>query len=151
MMKDVSDSCEAVFIACEMEKRAVRFCERALTLLLTKEVNLVFQAILQEEREHLRCFSSLLAGTKYSVGSFSSLSQKAIDMFFGSGLMKAHQENAFDSQKQLLAYAVAQKAQTIAQYEEWLLQCEGEQALTMGKILQTEKAHLLALATQGHL
>ena len=48
---------EALFIACEMEKRAIRLYERALALFADSPCQEAIRAILGDERNHLRQFS----------------------------------------------------------------------------------------------
>ena len=53
---EIRDPGEAAYIACEMEKRAIRLYERALALFADSPCQEAIRAILGDERNHLRQF-----------------------------------------------------------------------------------------------
>ena len=55
----VKNQQEALSVACEMERRAIRTYERALMIASDPEVTQGIRDILKDEREHLRIFSAM--------------------------------------------------------------------------------------------
>ena len=55
----IRDQAQALSVAIEMEKRAIRTYERALMIVKDAEVAAGIQEILADEKEHLRRFYSL--------------------------------------------------------------------------------------------
>lgn len=55
----VKNQQEALSVACEMERRAIRTYERALMITSDPEVTQGIRDILKDEREHLRTFSAM--------------------------------------------------------------------------------------------
>ena len=55
----VRDTAEALFIACEMEKRAIRLYERALAVFADGPCQEAIRAILEDERRHLARFKEM--------------------------------------------------------------------------------------------
>ena len=148
MSQGISNSCEAIFIACETEKRSVQFFERALSLSLKDEMHILCRTILEQERNHVSILCNLLSGTEYDEGHCASLSQQSIELIFSGGLMKAHRIKAFSSVARLLSYVIEQKHAMIQLYAQSLSFFEGKQALIVRSIIQEEMCHYDALVTQ---
>ena len=101
---------DALYIACEMEKRAVKLYERAALIWPDGSIAAAIGDMLSQEREHLRRFTHMLSGRVPEHAEALVLSARAAGILFDEGLGGAAREGAFASPAELLAYAAGQEA-----------------------------------------
>ena len=77
---------EALFIACEMEKHAIRLYERALTVFADSSCREAVRAILTDERNHLARFSEM-GGETPGFERARLLSAQATGMLFSGAMV----------------------------------------------------------------
>ena len=104
---DIRGAGEALYIACQMEKRAIRLYERALAVFADGVCQDAVRSILAEERNHLGQFSRMGAETP-DFERAQLLSAKASGVLFSGGLVEAQRKGAFASVRSLYAYAAAE-------------------------------------------
>ena len=92
---DIRCAGEALFIACQMEKRAIRLYERALAVFADGACQDAVRDILAEERNHLNQFSQMGADTP-DFERAQLLSAKAAGVLFSGGLTEAQRKGAFE-------------------------------------------------------
>ena len=139
----VENEREALLIACEMERRAVRLYERAALLFADGELHAPLARFAAEEREHLLRFSSMGDASAAREEQSLLLSAQAAQILFPGGLTGAQREGAFDSPVALAAYAVEQEKNAVACYQSFAGQCESVAAREMFlSIAQEETAHV---------
>ena len=138
----IRDAGEALYTACEMEKRAIRLYERALAVFADGPCQAAIRAILAEERGHLAQFSRMGAGEPgFERGQL--LSAQAGRVLFSGGLTQAHRKGAFDSPAALYAYAAEQEAEAVRRYGEFAALLSGEASAAFAAIQAEEKQHLI--------
>ena len=145
----VKNAQEALHIACEMEKRAVKMYQRGAMLFPHLKEHLADYE--REERTHLCSFSQMgeaLGGV--SPENQVLLSAYAAQVIFAGGLMEASRENAFADLASFLAYAAGQEEQAIRIYTEFAQKCQSEEARKMFlSIAEEEKGHYNALVARS--
>ena len=135
---------EALFIACEMEKRAIRLYERALTVFADSSCREAVRAILTDERHHLARFSEM-GGETPGFERARLLSAQATGMLFSGGLMEAQRKGAFESVLRLYQYAADEERNAAARYGEFADQLEGAASAAFRQIELEETGHLMKL------
>ena len=140
----VRDAAEALFIACEMEKRAIRLYERALAVFADGSCQEAIRAILMEERRHLARFCEM-GGETPGFERAQLLSGQAAGVLFSGGLMEAQRKGAFDSVLRLYAYAAEEEKQAIARYGEFAEGLRGAASEAFRQVETEEKGHLKKL------
>ncbi|MBQ9264553.1 MAG: hypothetical protein IJ189_10185 [Clostridia bacterium] len=141
---NVRNAGEALYIACEMEKRAIRLYERALAVFADGPCHEAICAILADERNHLHQFTQMGAATP-DFERAQLLSAQASQVLFSGGLTEAHRKGAFDSEANLYAYAAEEEAEAIQRYGEFAALLSGGAAAAFTAIQLEEKQHLLKL------
>lgn len=132
---------EAAYLACEMERQAIRLYERALLLFQENEISQAIEEILAEERSHLAQFESL-GKADYSFEKAQLLSAKAAKTLNAGGLMAAQRKGAFASPRALFLYAAGEEKNAIETYTAFSRQLSGDAAAAFCQIAQEEKRHL---------
>ncbi|MBR1586537.1 MAG: hypothetical protein IJ662_13435 [Clostridia bacterium] len=140
----VRNAGEALYIACEMEKRAIRLYERALAVFSDGPCQQAVRAILADERNHLNQFAQMGAESP-DFERAQLLSAQAARVLFSGGLTEAHRKGAFDSVPALYAFAAEEEREAIARYGEFAAQLTGPAAAAFTAIQLEEKQHLLHL------
>ena len=132
---------DALYIACEMEKRAVKLYERAALIAAA------IGDMLSQEREHLRRFTHMLSGRVPEHAEALVLSARAAGILFDEGLGGAAREGAFASPAELLAYAAGQEALAVDCYTQFAAACAAypEAQAAFLAIVQEEGQHLATL------
>ena len=138
---DVKNAGEALYIACEMEKRAIRLYERALAVFADGPCQEAIRAILGDEKRHLSQFSQMGAATEGFERS-QLLSARAAQVLFSGGLMEAQRKGAFASAAALYAYAADEERDAIRQYGQYARSLSGSAAAAFAAIELEEKQHL---------
>ena len=141
---DVRDAGEALYIACEMEKRAIRLYERALTVFADGPCQEAIRAILCDEDRHLEQFSRMGAREPgFERGQL--LSAQASRVLFPGGLMEAQRKGAFSSPAALYRFAAREEQQAIDCYGDFASSLTGDAAAAFSAIRLEEKQHLKKL------
>ncbi len=140
----VRNTGEALYIACEMEKRAVRLYERALVMFADGPCQAAIRAILADERRHLAQFSQM-GVQEPGFERAQALSAQAAGVLFSGGLMEAQRKGAFSSVKNLYAYAAEEEKDAIRSYGEFAKSVSGPAAQMFRAIESEEKQHLMQL------
>ena len=143
---DVRCAGEALYIACQMEQRAIRLYERALAVFADGACQDAVRAILAEEKNHLNQFSRMGAETP-DFERAQLLSAKAAEVLFSVGLVEAQRKGAFESVRSLYAYAGAEEEEAVRQYTAFASSLSGEAANAFSAIALEEKRHLCKLNT----
>ena len=136
----VQNAGEALYIASEMEKRAIKLYERALMLFGQGPCKEALSAILQDEKGHLASFQALGA-KEPGFEQAQLLSAQAAEVLFAGGLMEAQRKGALDSPKALYAYAAAEEKTAIARYGDFAAQLDGDASQAFAAVVLEEKQH----------
>ncbi len=145
---------EALFLACEMERRAIRVYERGMMLSHDPAIQLLLQRLHNDEKKHLANFSRLGKCSSEITDQEQQLLLKsyAAQVLFPGGLMQAQREGALSSLHSLLAFARDSEETAVRCYGEFASSCEKPEARDMFlTIAQEEKGHLLTLEEQLRL
>ena len=140
---------EALQIACEMEKRAVKMYQRGAMLFPHLKEHLYSYEL--EERAHLAGFRKMGEKLGGATGEDQVLlSAYAASVIFPGGLMEANRENAFTDLASFLAYAAGQEQEAIHRYTEFASLCQSDEARDMFlAIAREEEGHYAALMSQA--
>ncbi len=143
----ISSARDALYIASEMEKRAVKLYERAVMLWPDADMAEAIRSMLADEQQHLKHFNQMLGDEVPAQADALLLSAYAAGVLFEGGLHAAAKNGAFDSPKALLRYAAAQEQIAIDSYTRFAAQCEHapEAKAAFLQIAQQETLHLAAL------
>ena len=138
---------QALCVAVEMERRAIRVYERALMLTTEPVVVAGIQEILADEREHLRRFSEMKE--KYPVPVEEEkllISSMAAEVLFTGGVMEMKREQALTTLVGLYRYAAESEAGAVETYGSFASKCQDEKVHdTFMAIVQEESEHLTVL------
>ena len=132
---------EAAFLACEMERQAIRLYERALLLFPQGETGQAIREILAEERSHLAQFEGL-GKAACSFEQAQLLSAKAAKMLNAGGLMAAQRKGAFETPEALFSHAAQEEKNAIQTYTSFADALTGEAAEAFRHIAREEERHL---------
>lgn len=139
---------EALYIACEMERGAVRLYERTLMLMerLGREDERLYRCLghmLSEEREHLRQFQALYTGLDATDERRLELAALAEGLLFEGGLMEASREGILADTERMLELARKAEAASARKYREFAALAEGKDAKdALNMIAAQEEKHL---------
>ena len=145
---NVKNAGEALYIASEMEKRAIKLYERALMIFGEGSAREAIAAILKEEKGHLALFQALGA-QQPDFEQAQLLSAQAADVLFSGGLMEAQRKGAFESPRNLYAYAANEEAEAIRRYGAFAAQLTGDAAAAFAAIAREEETHYAHLSAQA--
>ncbi len=132
---------EALYIACQMENRAIRLYERALAVFADGACQDAVRSILAEERNHLEQFSRMGAETP-DFERAQLLAAQAAGVLFSGGLVEAQRKGAFESVGSLYAYAAKEEEEAIRRYTAFASSLTGEAADAFSAIALEERQHL---------
>ena len=143
----VKNEGQALCVAVEMERRAIRVYERALMLATDKEVIAGIREILTDEREHLRRFSEMRADHPVPAEEEKLLiSSMAAEVLFTGGVMEMKREQALTTLVGLYRYAAESEAGAVETYGNFASKCEDERVHdTFMAIVREESEHLTVL------
>jgi len=143
----IHSATDALYIASEMEKRAVKLYERAISVWPNAEMAQAIRSMLSDEKQHLAHFTAMLGDHLPDSADALLLSAYAGGILFEGGLHAAARVGAFDSPQALLRYAAEQEQIAVDCYSRFAEKCpnasEAQQAFL--KIAQEEALHLNAL------
>lgn len=138
---------QALCVAVEMERRAIRVYERALCLAIEPEVAEGIREILQEERAHLKRFSAMRAA--HPVGEAEErqlISAMAAEVLFPGGVMELNRAQALATLHGLYEYAAKSEAEAVETYGRFADGCRDEGVRdAFLSIVQEESRHLAEL------
>lgn len=145
MTLGIRNSAEALFMAVEMEKRAIRMYERMLLVVNDATSTQVIKHLLKDEIEHLERFQTQMSSEAVSGEDAMLLSARANDILFAGGLTQAAREGAFDSPQSILKYAMEQEDTAVKTYLDLAKKSTGAAKMTFQDISSEEKDHFDAL------
>lgn len=141
----VNNQYEALFIAAEMEKRAIRMYERMALLFEDEGTRTMLKHLLRDEENHLRSFSLWLDGHVPAAENALILSAEAAGILFRGGLTEALRHGAASSANAVRLYAIEQEEIAVRAYRAFAAQCEGDAKAAFLSIAEEENRHLAEL------
>ena len=138
---------QALCVAVEMERRAIRVYERALLLAKDPAVIEGIQEILADEKEHLKRFSTMKADHPVPEEEERLLiSSMAAEVLFTGGVMEMKREQALQTLMGLYRYAADSEAGAVETYGSFAEKCADERVKeTFMAIVREESEHLTVL------
>ena len=138
---------QALCVAVEMERRAIRVYERALLLAKDPAVIEGIQEILADEKEHLKRFSTMKADHPVPEEEERLLiSSMAAEVLFTGGVMEMKREQALQTLMGLYRYAADSEAGAVETYGSFAEKCADERVkATFMAIVREESEHLTVL------
>ncbi len=138
---------QALCVAVEMERRAIRVYERALLLAKDPAVIEGIQEILADEKEHLKRFSAMKADHPVPEEEERLLiSSMAAEVLFTGGVMEMKREQALQTLIGLYRYAADSEAGAVETYGSFAEKCADERVKeTFMAIVREESEHLTVL------
>ena len=138
---------QALCVAVEMERRAIRVYERALMLATEPAVINGIKEILADEKEHLRRFSEMKA--EHPVPEEEErllISSMAAEVLFTGGVMEMKREQALTTLMGLYRYAADSEAGAVETYGGFAEKCDDVRMKdTFMAIVHEESEHLTML------
>ena len=140
----VRNQSEALMVAVEMERRAIRTYERALMVTDHPEVLEGIQDILADEQEHLLRFQKMQAQYPLDAATEASLMKSlSAETLMQGGLLEMVRQGALQSLKKLYEYAIREERDAVAEYARFAQHCEDpDVAAVFQSISQEETTHL---------
>ena len=138
---------QALCVAVEMERRAIRVYERALMLAADPAVIEGIKEILADEREHLKRFSEMKAQHPVPADEEKLLiSSMAAEVLFTGGVMEMKREQALQTLIGLYRYAADSEAGAVETYGGFASKCADAKVHdTFMAIVHEESEHLTVL------
>ena len=145
----VRDENQALNVAVEMEKRAIRTYERALMLAENPEVRRGIEDILQDERQHLCRFAAMQPGSA-AAGEEGILTEAmAAEVLFTGGVAEMNRAKAMTTLKGLYQFAAESERQAVEKYSAFAEKAERPDVKeAFLAIAAEEKEHLKALEAE---
>lgn len=147
----VKNQQEALLIACQMERRAIRVYERGLLLARDPAIQGMLQRFLGEEQEHLKRFSRMGSLPPEALGAEQELllSSYAAQILFPGGLMQLFREGALENVPAFLEFAGDSEETAERIYREFAASCaDAAVRETFEAIAQEEHIHLRTIRDQ---
>ena len=143
----VKNECQALCIAVEMERRAIRVYERALMLAQDAQVRAGIEEILADERRHLQRFSAMRECHMVDEAEERLLiSSMAAEVLFTGGVMEMKREQALKTLKGLYQYAADSEADAVRTYADFAKKCADPAVHDVFMdIVREESSHLVEL------
>ncbi len=143
----VKNECQALCIAVEMERRAIRVYERALMLAQDAQVRAGIEEILVDERRHLQRFSAMRECRMVDEAEERLLiSSMAAEVLFTGGVMEMKREQALKTLKGLYQYAADSEADAVRTYADFAKKCADPAVHDVFMdIVREESSHLVEL------
>lgn len=144
---------EALCVAVEMERRAIRIYERALMLVSDEAVRGGIENILGQEKEHLRQFSAMResypAGAQEEQALLQAMGAEAL---FPGGVMEMERAQGLTTLKGLYAFAAQSEENAMETYLSFAEKCRDSRVAEAFRAIAAEEgAHLCNLREQGGL
>ena len=143
----VKNECQALCIAVEMERRAIRVYERALMMAQDAQVRAGIEEILADERRHLQRFSAMRECHMVDEAEERLLiSSMAAEVLFTGGVMEMKREQALTTLKGLYQYAADSEADAVRTYADFAKKCADPAVHDVFMdIVREESSHLVEL------
>ena len=143
----VRNESQALCVAVEMERRAIRVYERALMLTSDPQVRAGITEILSDEKRHLARFSEMRAGRQVDAAEEKLLiSSMAAEVLFTGGVMEMKREHALSTLTSLYQYAADSEAEAVRTYAEFAQKCTDQTVHDVFMdIVREESSHLVEL------
>ena len=143
----VKNECQALCIAVEMERRAIRVYERALVLAQDAQVRAGIEEILADERRHLQRFSAMRECHMVDEAEERLLiSSMAAEVLFTGGVMEMKREQALTTLRGLYQYAADSEADAVRTYADFAKKCADPAVHDVFMdIVREESSHLVEL------
>ena len=143
----VKNECQALCIAVEMERRAIRVYERALMLAQDAQVRAGIEEILADERRHLQRFSAMRECRMVDEAEERLLiSSMAAEVLFSGGVMEMKRELALTTLEGLYRYAADSEADAVRTYADFAKKCPDPAVHDVFMdIVREESSHLVEL------
>jgi rubrerythrin len=138
----VKSETEALYVAAEMEKRAIRLYERAAMLWPDAPCYPILSRLLTDEQSHLKRFQLMSAGFPGCDEASLMLSAYAAGVLFPGGLTEAARQGVFSSPETLIAYAAAQEKIAVSCYQAFAAACDNTASSAFLSIAAEENKHL---------
>ena len=138
---------QALCIAVEMERRAIRIYERAMMITADERVKASIQDILRDEKEHLRRFSAMKGEAGLDEQEERMLMQAmAAEMLFPGGVMEMERSKALSTMRGLYAFASESEQDAVEKYGAFAQKCANPKVRqTFLAIAKEEASHLTDL------
>lgn len=115
---------QALCVAVEMERRAIRVYERALMLARDEEVRKGIREILADEKEHFRRFTAMKEACAGDANEERMLMQAmAAEMLFPGGVMELERAKGLDTLQGLYAFAAESEQDAVDNYMSFAEKC----------------------------
>ena len=143
----VNNEREALCVAVEMERRAIRVYERALMLVSDEAVRGGIGDILSQEREHLKRFSAMREDYPSDVQEEQALLQAmGAEALFPGGVMEMERAQGLQTLNGLYAFAADSEQHAMETYLSFAEKCrDGKVVDAFRAIAAEESAHLMQL------
>lgn len=143
----VKNECQALCIAVEMERRAIRVYERALLLAQDDQVRAGIAEILADEKRHLQRFGEMRACHMVDEAEERLLiSSMAAEVLFTGGVMEMKREQALTTLRGLYRYAADSEADAVRTYADFAAKCADPAVHDVFMdIVREESTHLIEL------
>ena len=143
----VKNEGQALCVAVEMEKRAIRVYERALMLATDPAVVAGIEEILADERAHLKRFSEMREQHPVTADEEKMLiSSMAAEVLFTGGVMEMKREQALTTLIGLYRYAAESEAGAVETYGSFASKCgDAKVHDAFMAIVREESEHLTVL------
>ena len=138
---------EALCVAVEMEHRAIRVYERALLLAADEKVRGGIEAILGQEKEHLRRFTEMRERYPASAQEEQTLLQAmGAEVLFPGGVMEMERANGLTTLEGLYAFAAESEQHAMETYLTFAEKCRDEKVSAAFRAIAAEESgHLMQL------
>ena len=138
---------EALCVAVEMERRAIRVYDRALLLASDEAVRGGISAILGQEKEHLRRFTQMRESYSASAQEEQMLLQAmGAEALFPGGVMEMERAQGLTTLEGLYDFAARSEQHALETYLSFAEKCRDEKvAAAFRAIAAEESSHLMQL------
>lgn len=143
----VSSELEALSVAVEMEKRAIRIYERALLLVDNEQVKKGIVQMLSDEKRHLLRFEEMRdKKAEQSMREKQLIEAMASEMLFSGGVMEMERAKSLNSIRALYTFAAESEQKAVEQYTAFALKCANDMVRdAFLAVAREESAHFAAL------
>lgn len=141
----VRNELEALSVAVEMERRAIRVYERALMLATEPAVTQGIQAILRDEQKHLKCFMAMKdRHHENEVADANLMKAMGAEMLFPGGVMEMERAEGLTTLVGLYRFATESEHDAMMNYLDFAARCDREDVRKAFMTIAREEASHLA-------
>lgn len=140
---------QALCVAVEMERRAIRVYDRALMLAKDQQVIAGIREILADEKEHLRRFAAMKENCPGDGNEERMLMQAmAAEMLFPGGVMELERAKGLDTLHGLYEFAAESEKNAVEKYMSFAEKCENPAIAEVFTSIAAEETFHLAELTR---